>query len=145
MSPLHRFEHEFRDTYAIIGLAFLFSGLVDALVEDFTVKFFIILGIWLALWWFSLYEMIWYPLPDNPELEATVLLVGIICGVFGIHSLVWLLVSIMLGRTIGEWIWLAPGYYMPKAIFVPLAVALTVLYLVIGYIVNRYATDRRLE
>jgi len=142
---MRRFEHEFRDTYAVIGLEFLFSGLVDALVEDFTVKFFIILGIWLALWWFSLYEMIWYPLPDNPELEATVLLVGIICGVFGIHSLVWLLISIMLGRPISEMIWLAPGYYMPKSIFVPTAIGLTALYLIIGYIINRYATDRRLE
>jgi len=122
----------------------MFSGLVDALVEDFTVKFFIITGIWLALWWFSLYEMIWYPIPDNPELEATILLVATICGAFGIHSLVWLLVSIMLGRHLESVIWLAPGYYMPKSIFVPLSVALTVLYLIIGYIVNRLATDRRL-
>jgi len=140
---MRRFEHEFRDTYAIIGLAFTFSGLVDALVPDFTVKFFIVLGIWLLLWWFSLYEMIWYPIPDNPKLEATVLLVAMICGIFGIHSLVWLLVSIMMGRTIGEWVWLAPGYYMPKSIFVPMSVALTALYLVIGYLISELATDRR--
>jgi len=88
--------------------------------------------------------MIWYPLPDNPEIEATVLLVGIICGAFGVHPLVWLLVSLMLQRTIGEWVWLAPGYYMPKSVFVPTSIALTALYLVIGYLISELATDRRL-
>jgi len=142
---MKRFEHEFRDTYAIIGLAFLISGLVDALVEDFTIKFFVIGAIWLTLWWFSLYEMIWYPTPDNPMLESIILLIGIVCGVFGIHSLVWLSVSIMLGRTIEESIWLAPNIYISKSVFIPMSIALSALYILVLYLINVLATDRRAE
>lgn len=138
-----RFAHEFRFTYAAIGLAFLISGLVDALVEDFTIKFFIILPIWVILWWVSLYEMIWYPLPDNPLLESLLLLAGFLCGIFGIHSIVWLLISIMVGRKIEEWIWLAPGYYMPRSVFVPTAIAMTALYIAILYLINTLPTEKR--
>jgi len=138
-----RFAHEFRFTYSIIGLTFLISGLVDALVEDFTVKFLVIGGICILMWWVSLYEMIYYPTPDNPLLESVMLMVAFLCGMFGIHSLVWLIVSGMLGRKIGEWVWIAPGYYMPKSVFVPTAISMTILYLVILYIVNTQTTEKR--
>jgi len=140
-----KFGHEFRFVFAAIGLAFLISGLVDALVEDFSVKFFIILGIWLLMWWTSLYEMIYYPTPDDPMLESALLLVAFLCGVFGIHSLTWLLVSIMIGREITEWIWLAPGYYMPRNVFIPLSVAMTALYIVLLYLINALTTEKRVE
>jgi len=138
-----RFAHEFRFTYAAIGLAFLISGLVDALVEDFTIKFFVISGIWILMWWASLYEMIYYPTPDDPLLESALLLAAFLCGAFGIHSLTWLLVSVMLGREITEWIWLAPGYYIPKSVFIPTSLILTALYLILLFLVNTRTTEKR--
>jgi len=137
------FGHEFRFTFAIIGLAFVFSGLIDALVEDFTLKFFLILGIWVFLWWVSLYEMIYYPTPKHPLLESLLLLIGFICGTFGIHSMMWYIVSIMLGRKIGSSIWLAPNIYMSRILFIETAIALTAIYIIILAMINILTTEKR--
>jgi len=137
------FEHEFRITFSVIGLAFIFSGLVDGLVEDFTLKFFIIAGIWTALWWFSLYEMIWYPTPSHPIIESLVLLLAFISGAFGIHSAVWLIVSVMIGRRIEASLWLAPNIYIERNLFFVLTAAFVGLYLTLLAIVNTYTTEKR--
>jgi len=137
------FEHEFRITFSTIGLAFLFSGLIDGLVEDFTLKFFLVAGIWAFLWWLTLYEMIWYPTPSYPFLESFILLLGFISGTFGIHSAVWLITSIMLGRPIESSIWLAPNIYMPKDLFYLVTAAFTALYVILLAIVNVFTTEKR--
>jgi len=138
-----KFGHEFRFTFSIIGLSFMFSGLIDALVEDFTLKFFLITGIWVLLWWVSLYEMIYYPTPKHPLLESLLLLIGFISGTFGIHSMVWYIVSIMLGRKIESHIWLAPNIYIEKTLFIETAIALTILYIAILASINVLTTEKR--
>jgi len=131
-----RFGHEYRFLIGLIGIMFVFSGLIDALTEDFTLKYFITLGIFTVLFWVAIYEMIWYPKPDNPLLESILALVALVSAALGVHGAVWLVISIMIGRVVGESIWLAPNVVASKTVFYAMTFTCLSIYIAVLATVN---------
>jgi len=131
-----RFGHEYRATIGLIGLMFLFTGLVDALLEDFTLKYFITLSILFVFITAVIYELIWYKTPGNPFMESTLATLALLTSAFGVHGAIWLYVSILLGREIGGHVWLAPHVLVPRPVFYTLTFTCLLAYLGILVAVN---------
>ena len=112
-----RFGHEFRHSVGVINLAFAITGLVDALTDDFTAKAFI----WAATLFFTIlvvsYELIWYPRPENPFLEASLFALASLAAAWGVHGSVWVAMWRLVRGDIPDPIWLAPNYYISKNLF----------------------------
>jgi len=140
-----RFGHEFRALIGIIGVVFLVTGLVDALCEDFTVKYFVTLPIVLFLYWVSVYEMIYYPKPSHPFLESLIALAALVSAAFGVHGSVWLYVSVLIGRQIGRMVWLAPNIYVPAPVFAAATGLSLLVYLSLLLAVNLFHSEDQAE
>jgi len=136
-----RFGHEYRFTLGLIGVMFIISGLIDALSEDFTVKYFITLALLAILWWVGLYEMIWYPTPRNPLMESLLLLVALVSAGLGVHGTVWIFVSILVGREITDPVWLAPNVEMPRTAFYAMTFITLAVYLAILIAANLFSDE----
>jgi len=108
-----RYGHEYRFAVGLLGITYAFTGLIDALVEDWTLKYFLTLSFVVVLNTIIAYELICYPEPDHPKLEALLLGTAHITAVLGVHGAVWHYTSILLGRQISDQIWLAPHVTIP--------------------------------
>lgn len=135
-------SRESRLLLAVIGVSFLISGLVDALLGESAVKILVLHGIWLLMLWLVVHEIMWSPVPDNPLIESAVLITGILCGAMGLHPAAYLIASIVLGRTIEDWIQLSSGYYMPRSVLIPLSVAMSAIYLFLLFIVGKHIEEK---
>jgi hypothetical protein len=88
------------------------TGLVDALVEDWSVKAFLWSAILVLYMVVVSYEFIIMETPPRPFLQAILFTLSI-PGLLASHHLTWTAVSIMLGRKIEVFLWLAPNIYAP--------------------------------
>ncbi|PNV81176.1 MAG: hypothetical protein C0179_04025 [Fervidicoccus sp.] len=90
----------------------LYTGSIDALIDDFVLKAFLWASALVIALIIVSYEFIVMPKPDKPLLQAS--LFGVISAMFflGTHHLVWLSVSVMIGREISDVLWLAPNIYV---------------------------------
>jgi len=131
-----KFGHEYRATIGLIGLMFLFTGLVDALLEDFTLKYFITLSILIIFIVMIIYELIWYPSPCDPWFESLLATLALLTGAFGVHGTIWLYISILLGRKLGTTIWLAPNVIVSLPAFYALTFSSLIVYIGILVYVN---------
>ena len=104
----------------------LYTGTVDALVDDFVLKAFLwASALVIALITIS-YEFIIMPSPPRAFLQASLFGVFSTMLFLGTHHLVWLSISIMVGRDIGRTLWLAPNIYVDTAMY---TLAMLVLFL----------------
>jgi hypothetical protein len=109
--------HEYRASFALLYLVGLITGLVDALVSDFTLKAF--------LWSFTLvlalitvsYEFIVMPTPEKPLLQAVLFNMFGLMAFLSTHHFTWLIVYYMTSGHIEERLWLAPNIYADLALY----------------------------
>jgi hypothetical protein len=104
------------------------AGLVDALVEDWSVKAFLWSAILLLYIVVVSYEFIIMEAPPKPLLQA-ILFTLAIPGMLASHHLVWTVVSIMIGRAIHKNLWLAPNIYMDFTAYTAITIAMLKAYI----------------
>jgi hypothetical protein len=93
------------------GVAGLVTGLVDALVEEWSIKAFLWAGALLLYALVVAYELTVMDTPPRPLLQASLLVVFSTAGLLSIHHVTWLTTSVMLGRAVEQSLWLAPNIY----------------------------------
>jgi len=121
-----RYRHEYRFSLGSMFFVGLYTGTVDALVDDFVLKAFLwASALVIALITIS-YEFIIMPSPPRAFLQASLFGVFSTMLFLGTHHLVWLSISIMVGRDIGRTLWLAPNIYVDTAMY---TLAMLVLFL----------------
>jgi len=133
-----RFGHEYRACIDLIGLLFICTGLIDGLLEDFTVKYFLTMAIVSIYMIAIVYELIWYPRPCNPMLESVLFSIAFLLATFGVHGAVWLFTSILLGRKIYPSLWLAPNIYIDINSYYIITFGSLIAYLAILIVVNLF-------
>jgi len=132
--------HEYRVSYGLAGLAGVMTGLVDALVEDWSVKAFLWSAILLLYIVIVSYELIIMETPPKPLLQS-ILFTMTIPGMLASHHLVWTVVSIMIGRTIHKNLWLAPNIYMDFTVYTLASIAMLMIYLAYLIYINTKSCD----
>ena len=133
--------HEYRIVYSLMGFAGLVTGLVDALVDDFTVKAFL----WAAVLWLILivtaYELTVMPTPPKPFAQSVLLMVLGSAGFLAIHHFVWLGVSILIGRRFYDDLWLAPNIYVNFKLYTTATAYAFIAYMVYLIYINIKSCD----
>ena len=104
--------HEYRFSYGLVSLIGVITGLVDATVEDWSVKAFAWAGIVLFYALVASYEFIVMETPPRPLLQAFLFVLLGLTGFLSAHHWTWLVMSILLGKPVERVLWLAPHIYM---------------------------------
>jgi hypothetical protein len=133
--------HEYRITYSLTGFTGFVTGLVDALVDDFTVKAFL----WAFVLWLILivtaYELTVMPTPPKPLAQSALLILLGTAGLLSIHHFTWLGVSILVGRRLCDSLWLAPNIYVDFRLYTTAAAYTFIAYMVYLIYINMKPCD----
>jgi hypothetical protein len=133
--------HEYRITYGLIGLTGFITGLVDALIDDFTVKAFL----WTSVLWLALvvtaYELTVMPTPPKPFAQSVLLISLGTAGLLSIHHFTWLGVSILVGRKLHSSLWLAPNIYVDFKLYTTAAAYTFIAHMVYLIYINMHSCD----
>ncbi len=133
--------HEYRVSLGMAGVAGLITGLVDSLVEDWSIKAFLWAGALLLYALVVAYELAVMDTPPRPLLQASLLVVFSTAGLLSVHHVTWLSVSTMLGRTLEHRLWLAPNIYASISLYNTVMVASLVSYLAYLLYTNECSGD----
>jgi len=133
--------HEYRVSYALSSLIGIMTGLVDALLEDWSVKAFLWSAILLLYMMVVSYEFIVMETPPKPLLQAVLFISTTILGMLSTHHLIWTVISIMLGRKIEKILWLAPNIYIDFIQYTILSMAMLIIYLTYLIYINIKSCD----
>jgi len=133
--------HEYRITYSMLGFTGFITGLVDALIDDFTVKAFL----WAAVLWLILivtaYELTVMPTPVKPFMQSILLITLGTVGLLSIHHFTWLGVSILVGRRFYDSLWLAPNMYVDFRLYTTVTAYTFIAYMVYLIYINIKSCD----
>jgi hypothetical protein len=133
--------HEYRTTYALIGFTGFVTGLIDALIDDFTVKAFLwAFTLWLALI-ASAYELTIMPVPPKPFTQSILLITLGTAGLLSIHHFTWLAVSILIGRSFSNVLWLAPNMYVDFRLYTTVSAYMFIVYMAYLIYINIKSCD----
>jgi len=103
--------HEYRFSYGLAALTGIMTGLTDSTIDDWTVKAFTWAAILMLYTLIVSYEFIVMPTPQRPLLQATLFILLTPLGILSTHHFTWYSISILLGKTIEQKLWLAPHTY----------------------------------
>ena len=103
--------HEYRFSYGLAALTGIMTGLTDSTIDDWTVKAFTWAAILMLYTLIVSYEFIVMPTPQRPLLQATLFILLTPLGILSTHHFTWYSLSILLGKTIEQKLWLAPHTY----------------------------------
>ena len=112
-----RFRHEYRFSLAVMFFTGLYTGSIDALIDDFVLKAFLWASALVIALVIVSYEFIVMPTPPRAFLQASLFGVFSTMLFLGTHHMAWLSVSIMVGREIGDVLWLAPNIYVDTVLY----------------------------
>jgi hypothetical protein len=133
--------HEYRTTYSLTGFTGFVTGLVDALVDDFTVKAFL----WASVLWLVLmvtaYELTVMPTPPKPFAQSVLLILLGTAGLLSVHHFTWLGVSILVGRKFCDSLWLAPNMYVDFRLYTTATAYTFIAYMVYLIYINMKSCD----
>jgi hypothetical protein len=124
-----------------MGLTGFVTGLVDALIDDFTVKAFL----WATVLWLILivtaYELTVMPTPPKPFAQSVLLISLGTAGLLSIHHFTWLGVSILVGRKFYDSLWLAPNMYVDFRLYTTVTAYMFIAYMVYLIYINIRSCD----
>jgi len=104
--------HEYRASYALLGFLGIITGLIDATIDDFTVKAFLWAGFMMLFLGIISYEFIVMPTPPRPRLQAFLFVILGYMGFLSFHHFTWYVLAMLLGK-LGEGpLWLMPHLYV---------------------------------
>jgi len=133
--------YEYRIAYALIGFTGFVTGLIDALIDDFTVKAFL----WAFVLWLALivtaYELTIMPVPPKPFMQSILLITLGTAGMLSIHHFTWLGVSILIGRRLYDVLWLAPNMYVDFRLYTTVTAYMFIAYMVYLIYINMKSCD----
>ena len=109
--------HEYRFSYGLVALVGVITGLVDATVEDWSVKAFAWAGVVLFYALVASYEFIVMETPPRPLLQAGLFAVLGLAGFLSAHHWMWLVMTILLGKPVERVLWLAPNIYVELGLY----------------------------
>lgn len=132
--------HEYRFAYAILAVAGSINGIIDALSDDFTAKFFISKIVDLLMFLWVTYEMLIMDKPKRPFLASMLLLSLGFSGYVGFWHLSWMITWTLFRGQLPNPLWLAPNVYINLNIYNAIAFMLAVAYTLYGILIN--ASDR---
>jgi hypothetical protein len=133
--------HEYRIVYSLMGFAGFITGLIDALVDDFTVKAFL----WASVLWLVLmvtaYELTVMPTPPKPFAQSVLLISLSTAGLLSVHHFTWLGVSVLVGRRLCDSLWLAPNMYVDFRLYTTATAYTFIAYMVYLIYINMRSCD----
>jgi len=133
--------HEYRESYGLASIIGIMTGLVDALLEDWSVKAFLWSAILVLYIVVVSYEFIIMETPPRPFLQALLFCILAVMGLLASHHITWLLVSILLGRRIEKVLWLAPNIYAPFREYTLASIAMFIVYIAYLIYINIKSCD----
>ncbi|MCL7388703.1 MAG: hypothetical protein LZ173_02035 [Thaumarchaeota archaeon] len=116
------------------------TGLVDALVEDWSVKAFLWSAILVLYIVVVSYEFIVMETPPRPFLQALLFSTAIM-GLLASHHLTWTAISIMIGRKMEKMLWLAPNIYASFREYTLASIAMLITYILYLIYINIKSCD----
>lgn len=128
--------HEYRIVPGIFAVAGYFNGVIDALTDDFALKFFISQITMVIMFTIAIYEMAVMDSPRRPILASVLLGVFGVMGYMSFWHAGWLL-AWQLAR--GPWpdtLWLAPNVYVNTKLYSVVMVALFTANIVFTILIN---------
>jgi hypothetical protein len=114
--------HEYRFSYGLVALTGVFTGLIDATIEDWSVKAFAWAGAVLFYALVASYEFIVMETPPRPLLQAGLFVFLGLAGFLSSHHWTWLVMSILLGKPVEKVLWLAPHMYVNLSTYTTLMI-----------------------
>jgi hypothetical protein len=133
--------HEYRFSYGLVALVGVITGLVDATVDDWSVKAFAWAGAVLFYALAASYEFIMMETPPRPLLQAGLFIALGLAGFLSAHHLAWLVMSVLLGKPVESVLWLAPHIYMDLSTYNVLMSLFLVAYTVYLLYINVEACE----
>jgi hypothetical protein len=137
--------HEYRFSLGLASLVGMMTGIVDASIDDWSVKAFIWSGI---LFFYSLiisYEFIVMPTPPKPLLQAFLFVSISPLGLLSAHHWTWYLLTVMLGKPIEFRLWLAPNIYVDLNLYNMIMMISLSVYITYLVIINLVSCEKRYE
>lgn len=128
--------HEYRFAYALFAIAGVFNGIVDALIDDFTAKFFITKAIDLFIFMWVAYEMLLMDKPRRPFLASFLLILLGMAGYIGFWHGAWAFSWVLYRGPLPDPLWLAPNVYAPLLLYNIITFALALAYMIYGVLIN---------
>jgi len=141
MRCLIRTMHEYRIALGLMGLSGFMTGLVDASVDDFSVKAFVWSAILILAMIVVSYEFIVMPTPPRPFLQASLFIFSGLVGLLSVHHFTWVSTMILLGKELSPRLWLAPNIYADFTLYTFLMLILLVIYLMYLIYTNLCGAD----
>jgi hypothetical protein len=117
------------------------TGLIDATVEDWSVKAFAWAGAVLFYALAASYEFIVMEAPPRPLLQAFLFVVLGLAGFLSAHHWAWLVMSILLCKPVEKVLWLAPNIYMDLSTYTTLMILFFTAYIAYLVYINVEACD----
>jgi hypothetical protein len=120
---------------AILGI---FTGVVDASIDDFTVKAFVWTGFIMLFFGIISYEFIVMPTPPRPRLQAFLFIIFGFMGFLSYHHFTWYVLAMLLGK-LGEGpLWLMPHVYVDLLTYTIVMFSFMGLYAIYLYYINYF-------
>jgi hypothetical protein len=133
--------HEYRIALGLMGLSGFMTGLVDASIDDFSVKAFVWSAILILAMIVVSYEFIVMPTPPRPFLQASLFILTGLGGLLSAHHITWVSMMTLLGKKIPRDLWLAPNIYADFTLYTFLMLILLVIYLMYLIYTNLCSAD----
>jgi len=137
--------HEYRFSLGLVALTGIATGLVDAAIDDWSVKAFVWASILMFYSLIVAYEFIVMPTPSRPLLQAFLFILIAPLGLLSMHHFTWLALSILLGKTIEQKLWLAPHIYVDINIYNAIMNASLDIYILFIAITNLKSCEKEYE
>jgi hypothetical protein len=137
--------HEYRFSYGLTALTGIMTGIVDATVEDWSIKAFIWSGILMFYALIVSYEFIVMPTPTKPLLQAFLFILTAPLGLLSSHHWTWYILTAMLGKPIEFKLWLAPNIYVDLNLYNMIMMISLSVYITYLVIINLVSCEKRYE
>jgi hypothetical protein len=137
--------HEYRFSLGLASIVGVLTGLADATIEDWSVKAFVWSAILMLYSLIVAYEFIIMPTPPHPLLQAFLFILVAPMGLLSVHHFTWLLLSILLGKTIEPKLWLAPNIYADLNTYNTIIIILLSVYILYLVITNFISCEKEYE
>ena len=127
---------EYRASYALLAFLGIFTGLIDASIDDFTVKAFFWAGFIMLFLGIIAYELILMPTPPRPRLQAFLFVIFGYMGFLSFHHFAWLSTSMVLGKFSEGPLWLMPHLYVDFLTYTIVMISFMSIYSFYLYYIN---------
>jgi hypothetical protein len=137
--------HEYRFSLGLSAITGIMTGLVDASIDDWSVKAFTWAAILMLYSLVVAYEFIVMPTPTKPLMQAFLFVLISPLGLLSAHHWTWYMMTVMLGKPIEFKLWLAPNIYVNIDKYNMLMITSLFIYMTYLIVTNLVSCEKEYE